>query len=95
MIYGPKKGFGLEDSCYRKISRTRASARVWRGRSADLEPPGDYQLNIGGKMRSGWHDLQTQVRKLQEKSDMEKSKSDEGARRMKVSFLDPGQPGRN
>ena len=78
MIYGPRKGFGTEDSGYRKISRRRASAMVWRGRSADLEPPRDYQLSVGGEMRSGWLDLQTQVRKLQEKSDLKKSKSDEG-----------------
>ena len=61
MIYGPKKGFGLKELGYRKISRRRASARVWRGRSADLEPPEDYQLNVGGEMGSGWPDLQTQV----------------------------------
>ena len=79
MIYGPRKGFGPKDSGYREISRRRASARVWRGRSADLEPPGDYQLSIGVEMRSGWPDLQTQVRKFQEKSDLEKSKSDEGS----------------
>ena len=79
MIYGPRKGFVLEDSGYRKISRRRASARVWRGRSADLEPPGDYQLSVGGEMRSGWADLQTQLRKLQKKSNLEKSKSDEGS----------------
>ena len=78
MIYGPRKGFGPEDSGYRKINRRRASARVWRGRSADLEPPRDYQLSIGGEMRSGWPDLQTQVRKLQERSDLKKSKSYEG-----------------
>ena len=64
LIYGPRKGFGPEDSCYRKINRRRASTRVWRGRSADLEPPGDYQLNVGMEMRSGWPDLQTQVRKF-------------------------------
>ena len=77
-MYGTRKGFGPEDSGYRKISRRRASARVWRRRSTDLEPPGDYQLSVGGEMRSGWPDLQTQVRKLQERSDLEKSKSDEG-----------------
>ena len=75
LIYGPRKVFGPEDSGYRKISRRRASPRVWRGRS---RPPGDYQLSVGGEMRSGWPNLQTQVRKLQEKSDLEKSKSDEG-----------------
>ena len=31
-------------------------------------------------MRSGWPDLQTQIKKSVEKSDLEKSKSDEGAR---------------
>ena len=67
-----------EDSVYRETSKRRASARVWRGRSADLEPPRDYQLSVGVEMRSGWPDLQTQVRKFQEKSDLEKSKSDEG-----------------
>ena len=29
-------------------------------------------------MRSGWPNLQTQIRKLQENSDLEKSKCDEG-----------------
>ena len=62
-----------------EINRRRASARVWRGRSADLEPPGDYQLSVGGEMRSKWPDLQIQVRKFQEKSDLEKSKYDEGS----------------
>ena len=69
-----QKGFGPKDSGYRKISRRRASATVWRGISADLEPPGDYQLSVGVEMRSGWLDLQTQVRKFQEKSDLEKVK---------------------
>ena len=73
-----KKGFGPKDLGYSEISNRSASARVWRGRSADLEPPRDYQLSIGGEMRSGWLDLQTQVIKFQEKSDLEKSKSDEG-----------------
>ena len=45
---------------------------------ADLDPPGEYQLNVGVEMRSRWPDLQTQVRKFQEKSDLEKSKSVEG-----------------
>ena len=76
MIYGPRKGFGPKDSRHRKISRRRASTRVWRGKSTDVEPLGDYQLNIGVEMRLGWPDLQTQVRKFQEKSDLEKSKSD-------------------
>ena len=62
MIYGPRKGFGPEDSGYRKINR-RASVRVWRGSFADLEPLGDYQLSVGEEMRSGWPDLQTQIRK--------------------------------
>ena len=53
MIYGPRKGFGLEDSGYRKISRRRASARVWTSKYTDIEPLGDYQLNIGEEMRSG------------------------------------------
>ena len=74
MIYGPRKGFGPEDSGYREISRRRASARVWRDKSADLEPPGDYQLSVGVKMRSVWPDLQTQVKKFQEKSNQEKVK---------------------
>ena len=78
-----------------EINKRRASARVWRGRSADLEPPRDYQLSVGVEMRSGWLDLQTQVRKFQEKSDLEKSKSDEGVRGLKVSFSDLGQPRRN
>ena len=77
LIYGPRKGFGLEDSGYRKINIRRASARVWRGRSADLEPPGDYQLNVGVEMRSGWLDLQTQVRNFR-KNQIWKSQSDEG-----------------
>ena len=55
----PEKDLALEDPGYRKINRRRAGARVWRGRSTDLEPPGDYQLSIGGEMRSGWPDLQT------------------------------------
>ena len=79
LIYGPREGFGPEDSRYRKISRRRASARIWRGRSTDLEPPGDYQLSVGVEMRSGWPDLQTQAKKFQEKSDLEKSKSNEGS----------------
>ena len=62
-----------------ETSRRRASARVWRGRSADLGQPGDYQLSVRGEMRSEWHDLQTQVKKFQKKSDPEKSKSDEGS----------------
>ena len=70
--------FGLKDSVYREIGRRRASARVWRDRFADLGKPGDYQLSVGVEMRSGWPDLQTQVKKFQEKSDLEKSKSDEG-----------------
>ena len=70
---------GPKNLGYREINKRKASARVWRGRFADLEPPGGYQLNVGGEMRSGWPDLQTQVRKLQEKSDLEKSKSDEGS----------------
>ena len=57
LIYGPRKGFGPEDSGYREINRRRASARVWRGRFADLEPPEDYQLSVGVEMRSGWPDL--------------------------------------
>ena len=86
-IYGPRKRFGPKDSGYRKINRRRASSRVWRGRSVDLEPLGDYQLSVGGEMRLRWPYLQTQVRKLQERSDLEKSKSDDGARRLKVSFF--------
>jgi len=53
LIYGPRKGFGTEDSGYREINRRRASIRVWRDRSVDLEPPGDYQFSVGGEMRSG------------------------------------------
>ena len=79
MIYGPRKVFGPKDSGYREISRRKASARVWRGRSADLGQPGDYQLNVGVDMRSGWSDLQTNVIIFQEKSALEKSKSDEGS----------------
>ena len=70
----PGKGFGPDNSGYRKSSRRRASTRAWRGRSADIEPPRDYQLSVGEEMRSGWPDLQTQIRKLQEKSDLEKFK---------------------
>ena len=62
----------------RETSRRRASARVCRGISIDLEPPRDYQLSVGGEMRSGWPNLQTQVRKLHERLDLEKSKSNEG-----------------
>ena len=64
LIYGPRKGFGLENSGYKEISKRRAITRVWRDRSADLEPPGDYQLSVGVEMRSGWPNLQTQVRKF-------------------------------
>ena len=63
-----------KDSGYREISRRRASAKVWRGRFADLEPLGDYQLGVGVEMKSRWPNLQTQVRKFQEKSDLEKVK---------------------
>ena len=63
----------------RETSKKRASARVWRGRSADLGQPGDYQLSVGGEMRSEWPNLHTQVRKFQKKSNLEKSKSDEGS----------------
>ena len=94
MIYGPRKGFGPEDSGYRRAN-WRASARVWRGKSVDLEPPRDYHLNIGGEMRSGWPDLQTQVRKLQERSDLKSQNLMRGARRLKVSFSGLGKPGRN
>ena len=45
----------------------------------DLGQPGDYQLSVGEEMRLVWPDLQTQVRKFQEKSDREKSKSDVGS----------------
>ena len=45
-------------------------------------------------MRSEWPNLETQVKKFQEKSDLEKSKYDD-ARRLKVSFSDLGLPGRN
>ena len=31
---------------------------------ADLGQPGDYQLSVGGEMRSEWPDLQTQVIKF-------------------------------
>ena len=79
MIYGPRKVFGQEDSVYRETSRRRANATVWSGRSVDLGQPGDYQLSVGGEMRSEWSDLQTQVRKFQKKLDLEKSKSDEGS----------------
>ena len=78
MIYGPEKDLAQKNQVTGKPTQWRASARAWRGRSADLEPPGDYQLSIGREMRSGWPDLQTQVRKLQEKLDLEKSKSYEG-----------------
>ena len=78
LIYGPRKGFGLENSGYRRSSRRRASARAWRSRSVDLEPLGGYQLSVGGEMRSGWPNLQTQIRKFQKRSDLENSKSDEG-----------------
>ena len=79
LIYGARKRIDPEDSGYKEINRRRSNARVWRGRFANLEPPGDYQLNVGVEMRSGWPDLQTQVRKFQEKSDLDKSKSDEGS----------------
>ena len=86
LIYGPRKVFGLEDSGYSETSR-RASARVWRGRFADLEPPRDYQLSVGVEMRWGWPDPQTQVRKFQEKSELEKSKSDEGGQEAESQFF--------
>ena len=84
----------MKVSVYRKISR-RASARVWRGKSVDLEQLGDHQLSVGVEMRSGWPNLQTQITKPQEKSYLERSKFDEGARRLKVNFSDLGLPGRN
>ena len=71
--------FVPEYSGYSETSRRRASASIWRGRFADLGQPGDYQLNVGGEMRLEWPDLQNQVRKFQEKSDLKKSKSDEGS----------------
>ena len=74
LIYGPRKGYGPEDSGYKEISSMRASTGVWRGISIDLEPPGDYQLSIGKEMRSRWPNLQTQIIKLQEKSNLEKVK---------------------
>ena len=46
-------------------------------------------------MRSGWPDLQTQVRKFQEKSDLKKSNLMREARRLKVSFSDLGLLGKN
>ena len=64
LIYGPRKGFGPEDSGYRDMSRRRASAKVWRGKFVDLEPLGDYQLSVGVEMRSRLLDLQTQVKKF-------------------------------
>ena len=70
----PEKGLGSEDSGYKEISRRRASARVWRGRSADLEPPGDYQLSVGGEMRSGRVDLQNPSQKIAGKIRSEKVK---------------------
>ena len=57
LIYGPRKVFGPEDSDYSETNRRRASARVWRGRFADLGQPGDYQLSVGGEMRSEWLNL--------------------------------------
>ena len=59
--------FGPKDSVYRENNKRRANARVWRGRSADLGQPGDYQLSVGGEMIPNWPDLQTQVRKFQKK----------------------------
>ena len=64
---------------FARETNRRASTRVWRGRSVDLGQPRDYQLNVGEGMRSEWLDLQTQVRKFQKKSDLEKSKFDEGS----------------
>ena len=78
MIYGLRKGFGPEDSGYRKISRRRDSASVWRGRSADLKPPGDYQLSVGGENDIRMAQSTNPSQKLQERSDLKKSKSDEG-----------------
>ena len=74
----PEKDLAQKIQVIGKPAQWRASARAWRGRSADLEPPGDYQLSVGREMRSGWPDLQTQIRKSQEKLDLEKSKYDEG-----------------
>ena len=88
--------FGPEDSVYRETSRRRASARVWRGRSADLGQPGDYQFSVGGEMRLEWPDLQTQVRKFQKKNRSGKSQNlMREARMLKVSFSDLRLPGRN
>ena len=83
----PKKDLAQKILGYRKIGIRRASARVWRGRSADLRQPGDYHLDVGVEMRSGWPDLQTQVRKFQEKLDLEKSKSDEGSQDAESQFF--------
>ena len=54
-----------KDGC--KKGEEKRLARVWRDKSADLGQPRDYQLSVGGEMRSEWLDLQTQVRKFQKK----------------------------
>ena len=61
----------LEKDLARKIQVTGKPAEgglalgLGRGRSTVLEPPRGYQLSVGREMRSGWPDLQTQVKKFQ------------------------------
>ena len=64
----PGKCFAQKIQFARETNRRRASAKVWKGRSADLRQPRDYQLSVGGEMRSEWPDLQTLVKKFQKKS---------------------------
>ena len=44
-------------------------------------------LSVEDEKRSGGLDLQAQIKKTAEKSDLEKSKSDDGARRLKIDFF--------
>ena len=87
MIYEPKKELARKSQVTGKPAQWKARSRAWRSKSADLEPLGGYQLSVGREMRSEYPDLQTQIRKLQEKLDLEKSKSDDGARRLKTDFF--------
>ena len=49
----PEKDLAWKIQVTGKPTQWRASARAWRGKSVALEPPGVYQLSVGGEMRSG------------------------------------------
>ena len=48
----PKKDLAQKIQVTEKPAQWRASARVRRGKSAALEPPGGYQISLEGEMRS-------------------------------------------